>query len=369
MYYALLSSFVFLTYLMGKVRWITDNRNTKIPLYFMITAFAVLLALRPLDFNDTLSYKMIYEELDIHHNYGFDLFGEVLTVEYGFLYFMKFCKFLGFRVEGFFVIYNLIISGITVFAAGKLIDIESDSNYPVNRYELLSLYISYFGTYYLGIAMREGACFGFTFLMIYFLKNKRYLKALTAFACGFLMHRLMIISLVIAVIYFWGDIQFKKRTYFIVWFISGLYILFNTGIYIQNQIANLLLQILPHIGMSAYLGYVKNYFMSQFSFSWVNFILWAYVGILTYLYLKEHRRRAILNIIYSGLIVSNLLYTLKGSCRIYDFFTVFSIVAIVSSEKRIKTENRTSYQSFRSLSIIAIKAVGLFLNYYIVYCY
>lgn len=367
MYYAILSSLVILTYSIGIVKLVKGTMEYKVLLLIFVFTFSLVLAYRPTVFPDTSSYNKIYDEIDIHCDYGFDLFGEYLTVEYGFLYFMKLCKILGLSVNLCYFLFNIITIEITLYATQKIIYLESNRSIVVNQYQLLSLYMSFFGIYYLGIAMREGICLALLFYIIAELKEKKIGRAVIGFMIGYICHRLMVLSVIVILIYFWGDIQFKKKTYWLVWLISGIYILFNTSTRIQSFIASIMTILLPYIRMESFLGYIEDYFGNTFSFSWLNFIVWIYIGLLTILYFRNDYHRSVLNIVYVGLIISLLLYTMQGSSRIYDFFTIFSIISVTISAKKIRHSKKSACRIVNRSIMIAIEVGGLFLNYYIVF--
>ena len=154
---------------------------------------------------------------------------------------------------------------------------------------------------------------------------------------------------------------------FIVWSICGLYLLFNTSTFIQEAFAGILSRILPLIHMESFMYYITDYMQDVFQISKLNIFLWLFVGLLTFYNNKGGNIKCLLNIVYAGLILSILLYTMKGSSRIYDYFTIYSVMIVGCAMSKIRMLNMKLTSLLINFSIFGVMTAKIFLMYIIVF--
>lgn len=341
-YIIIIGIFVFITYFIGGILK-PNSKDEKIVYILMTIIFSLLLAYRPEMVPDTKSYKETFDIIQVGKNYGFNPFGEIYTVEYGFFYLMYLFKTIYNDIHFFYFFFNFIIILIFINSCKYLIS-QLYNIKEISVLTILAIYMAYFGTYYIGIAVREGMTISLLMLCLCKIEKKKYFQVLIIGIIGFLFHRLFVSTIAIFIIWFFGDIKFEKKKYLIVWSVCGGYLFLNNSISIQEKFLGLLWNILPKLGINYYMGYLEDYIISSYKKSFTIILLWLLIGIITIFYNEKHASFKIVNIIYCGLIISILLYTLKGSSRIYDFFTVFTIIPLSFARKKININSASVKQ-------------------------
>ena len=364
MFFLLLGILIFVAYFLGNFNYSKGKREELLIGTIIVIFFSVAMAWRPLEFPDTKSYNEIFQNIDMKKHYGFDPFGEILSVEYGFLYLMKFVKRFTDNVHIFYLCLNLLTCSLFMYGAKRVT--EQVLNIRFHSLALLAVYMAYFGMYYTGIAIRQGLSLSLGICCIPLIKEKKYLKVCILLMLSFLVHRLAITNIGVFIIFIFFHQDFGRKKYFIVWIACGLYLFFNTSIFLQEMFAGLLSRILPLIHMESFLYYITDYMLDVFRISKLNIFLWLFIGILTFYNNKAWDTKCLLNIVYAGLILSILLYTMKGSSRIYDYFTIYSVLIVGGVITKVKKNRMKLTNVLIHFSIIGVLAAKILLMYIIV---
>ncbi len=365
MFLLLLGVLIFISYFLGNFNYSKRKRDELLIGSIIIVCFSVMMAWRPLEFPDTRGYNEIFQRINWKEYYGFDPFGEIFTVEYGFLYFMRFVKQIVNNVHIFYLSLNLLTCFLFMYGAKRVT--EHVLNRRFNYLVVLAVYMSYFGMYYTGIAIRQGLSLSLSVCCIPLIKERKYIKVCILFILSFLIHRLAVVNIGVFFIFIFFNQDFGRKIYFIVWSICGLYLLFNTSTFIQEAFAGILSRILPLIHMESFMYYITDYMQDVFQISKLNIFLWLFVGLLTFYNNKGGNIKCLLNIVYAGLILSILLYTMKGSSRIYDYFTIYSVMIVGCAMSKIRMLNMKLTSLLINFSIFGVMTAKIFLMYIIVF--
>ena len=158
-----------------------DRTLCRIINVILILAFSLIIVFRPDTVPDTMSYIEIFGDIDSNVSYGFDLFGEYDRVEYGFLYLIKFFKYFSHNAVFFFFVVCFISVSITMKGIQMIVRnlTRREMCFPF----VFAVYISYFGIYYNGIAIRQGLAIAFCTLALAFLLNRKYVRLIVDFCC------------------------------------------------------------------------------------------------------------------------------------------------------------------------------------------
>ena len=217
--------------------WKIDRHIKRAITALLILLFSVIIAFRPAYVPDTLGYNEIFDKIVVGKNYGFNIFGEYLTVEYGFLYLMMFFKAIFNNVHVFYFILTYISCLIFAYAVSQLYRrfMKADINLPM----LLGVFFSYYGIYYSGIAIRQGLALSLCLLAFYFFISKKYFRSILFLFVAILVHRLSVLSIVWMLFY----ILFRHKNFSIkfmiavnilclIYYVINLIIGFGGGIYV-----------------------------------------------------------------------------------------------------------------------------------------
>ena len=282
MFFLLLSALIFITYFLAKFNYSNRKRDELLIGAIIVICFSMAMAWRPLYFPDTKGYHEIFRMIDSNKQYGFDPFGEIFTVEYGFLYLMKFVKQFTNNVHIFYFCLNLLTSTLFLYGAKQVT--EQVLNMEFNGLAVLAIYMAYFGMYYTGIAIRQGLSLSLSICCIPLIKKRSYIKVCILLMLSFFIHRLAIINIGVFIIFAFFNQDFGKRKYAIVWMACGVYLLFNTSTWIQELFAGILSKLLPLIHMESFMYYITDYMQDVFQISKLNILIWLF----TYVKLSLH---------------------------------------------------------------------------------
>lgn len=360
--FLIICALIIITYLIGKIR--STRLNSIIGIIMLIT-FSALLAWRPTYFTDTKAYIRIFNQIDINFDYGFNPFGEILGVEYGYLYFMKFIKFFVKDVHLFFFIFNVFVSAIFMIGAKGVI--EGIAKRKFNFAITLAVYMSYFGLYYMGIAIRQGMALSLSILGAALLKKKKYFLSGLALVFAFLFHRIAICSILTYIILYMFNKDYGKRMYLIIWSLCGVYMLFNSNTYLQDFFLKILYHIMSSLHLNSLLFYIMEGAKETFELSVVRVFLWLSIGLyISYSYICKINKM-LLNVVFSGLIVSIVLYTLSGLSRIYDFYIIYSVIIMGCTYRDIPAYRYSVKTAFVDMSIMGIMMANMLLIYRVIF--
>lgn len=370
LFFVFLIAIVLLCFMLGAVAGIKKaDRGIKFFAEFvLITAFSLLIALRPEFIPDVASYNEIFYTVDVNAHYGFDFFGEYLSVEYGFLYLMKIFKIFCQNVYIFYFFLTFIT--VSVFVYGVKGVIYGLTKKHINVPYVMGAYFSYYGIYYNGIAIRQGLALSLCILALYFLIYKKYIRMAVSLVLAFLFHRLSILA--VAVLLFYA--LFKKRGltlkfYTAVCIICLIYYLYTAIMGTGGFIYDVAAQVVKLFGLSeSYLGWLSDYSNIPAHISLTNLFICIQGFVLIYLCRYRKPMKLFCGIYVLGMIISVLFSNMSAACRLYDFFTIYSaiIIAYVLSDiqlikKRIVGGDLNAY-------VVRYNTVNLFLVGVLIVC-
>lgn len=333
----------------------TSNQERKFISIFLVIGFSLLITFRPDNIPDTEIYKQIFYNIKINVSYGFDIFGEAENVEYGFLYLIKIFKFFSNDVRLFFFTVCLLSVSLFLFGIKKIVVKLTglDICVPI----VLAVYISYFGIYYNGIAIRQGLAMALCTLSFAYFLNKKYIRCILFWLLAFICHRLSFILLFILVAY--SILRHFKISGVIYYFIVLLCLmsgLFGIGYLINKNIFWALEAILDWLGLtSSYGHYISNYASQRNGFP-LYLVFYSFCGlIMVYLVNKKRALKNLLNIYLVGIILMNLLVGVETISRGLDYLIVFSLLIIscltaIGKRKVVTMQKNNGYIQYRCSS-------------------
>lgn len=297
----------------------------------LIAAFSAMIAFRPDTVPDTMSYKEIFGRISPNFSYGFDLFGEYDSVEYGFLYLIVFFKYLSNSVTLFF--FMLCFLSVSIVMKGIQMIVENLTRREFCFPFVFAVYISYFGIYYNGIAIRQGLAIAFCTVALAFFLKRKYLLCLVLTFIAFLFHRLSFIAIPIFLLYkLLGKLRISSKTYFICLLVLLVYCFSGLGYYVNKYAFSLLLSILNLIGLGkAYSNYIENFELHIHGFPYrvvlnilLGFLLLVIGG-------REKESKNQFNIYLVGLFALCALFGISAIYRGADYFMFFSVLIVACS--------------------------------------
>lgn len=332
------------------------GKGSKIIYYLFIIGFSLFMAFRSISIPDTNNYILIYKQININHNYGFSLVNEYGTfgIEYGFLWLLWiFKKFISLDYHVMFLSLAFFCTLISVWAISEIIiffeDIHNDTKIKVKRSLVASIYMSYFGLYYSGVAIRSGIALSLILLVINAALHKKYFFAIVMTLLAFSVQRLSIIGVIVFFVLKYMP-KIKKELFVFLWGIIGcLQFIFSVS-GLQKIVKTLLYGIAEKytfLDYSRYLGNVENDSSIYVLAIWcVGFVL----IILTY-HKKELYRY--FNVYLIGMAAIMCLSWVKGYSRLTDFFILMNIPILY------KTYSLSSGRLRIISNIVLLISVGL----------
>jgi hypothetical protein len=327
-----------------RVKIVFSKRNylNQIMKIVFTVIFSAIIAYRPKAVPDTINYTSVYNLIDIHHKYGFDLVGELYNMEYGFFYLMKMFRCFTSNVHLFYFILTLFTTNLTLYSIDKLIKFLFGID--VNFYILYASYISYYGIYYNGIAIRQGLAMALGIMAIYTTVKKKYIMTIFLLLSAFITHRLAITFTVILLVFFiFYNKKISLKYYVGVWILTGLYLLLNHSTSIQLIVESYILKLLRKINIVSYVNWITNNSIS-FNANFYYCYFWMLGGFCLLAIKVYPQIKVLVNIYFAGIIIS--LMSIPGTNRVYDIFSIFSIIIFSTSFSYLK---KSSKDKFRKL--------------------
>ncbi len=308
--------------------WKIDRHIKRAITALLILLFSVIIAFRPAYVPDTLGYNEIFDKIVVGKNYGFNIFGEYLTVEYGFLYLMMFFKAIFNNVHVFYFILTYISCLIFAYAVSQLYRrfMKADINLPM----LLGVFFSYYGIYYSGIAIRQGLALSLCLLAFYFFISKKYFRSILFLFVAILVHRLSVLSIVWMLFY----ILFRHKNFSIkfmiavnilclIYYVINLIIGFGGGIYVVAD------RVLWLVGLhDAFGGWLEDYVNIPVHLSMTNLFVCLQGFLLIYISRNSRELKFFCELYLIGEIISVLFANMYAASRLYDLFTIYSVFII-----------------------------------------
>lgn len=237
-------------------------RRTFASLLFVF--FVIVIAFRPLDSPDTLSYKNIYyssdsilkeiSEVNLFLKYG-NVDG---SVEYGFLFLCSLMLKVFPSYRFFFGIIAAFNAIIISFCLYKLFFKKKEKD---AFFLILALYMCSFGILYSGIAIRAGMGIAIGLISAVFAKNKRVFLCSAFLLLGFCIHRASIIFAFADIILFLSEIKQKNslnKNAINKLIVIEAFLLFVAYILFAFAISQRIEGVLTLVGLQSYLSYFSG---------------------------------------------------------------------------------------------------------------
>lgn len=306
---------------------LSSRKQETILMVLFTFLFSLIMADRSLDIPDTFWYQNSFSELDAHQQYAFSLFQDNYRFgfEYGYIYFMQFFKrFISTDYRVFFFFCSIIISSLFIYSVKNiyiyLVDDDSeDINYPL----LFCIYVSYFGLYYCGMAIRAGLAMGLILLGVVFSLRKKYVPAILLLFVAFTLQRTSVVGvgLLLSILFF--RLKINKRIMMGIWLAIGILIFSGVATRLFSYTSDLLVMLFNRSSLD-YSRYLLR--GGQASEAGIAVFLDWVIGIIILLSIYEDERIArIFNIYLVGFIIIVFTMTIPGFNRISDYFTVVNI--------------------------------------------
>lgn len=292
--------------------------------FILLFLYSLLIAFRPQTVADTKGYNQVFWMIDPSHNYGFRPFEEIFGVEYGFLYFMKWIKWLWDDVHFFYFVLTFTTAALFLYGSKKIL--KGQGIERISEPIILSIYMSYYGTYYSAIAIRQGIALSLGVLALAFLIEKKYLKMTGALVAAFLFHRLAVLNGGVILVFLVLKKEIPYKFYAFLFTLPFLYFLFNTDNWIQRTVLYYVPAILRMLRISNYIGWLEDYTTLEIGLSYTSLYICGVGGLLVLLSLTKPGLKRLLNIYLIGIAVNIVFLIMSGASRVYDFFTIYSVL-------------------------------------------
>ena len=298
---------------------LNKRKQETILMVLLVLVFSLLMAYRSLEIPDTFWYQNSFSELDAHQKYTFSLFQDNYRFgfEYGYIYFMQlFKRFISTDYRAFFFFCSIVISALFIYSVKSIYAyLVNEDNEDVNYPLLFCIYVSYFGLYYCGIAIRAGLAMGLILLGVVFALRKKYIPAVLLLFVAFTLQRTSVVGvgLLISILFF--RLKINKRVMMWIWLVIGVLIF--------SGISDLLVMLFNRSSLD-YSRYLLR--GGQASEAGIAVFLDWIIGIIILLSIYEDERIArIFNIYLVGFVIIVFTMTIPGFNRISDYFTVMNI--------------------------------------------
>lgn len=346
-----------------------SNKYDKNIYFFLFSFLLLLLIFRPETVPDYLSYKNIFETLNISNSYSMNLFTReaVTGVEYGFVYIILIFKFI---FGNNFSLFLLLITGLSICLTveyfykvmKKLSLLNNNLNEYYYKIVILTVLSCYYILNYQAIAIRAGLSFMLGLISFYYFLENKYIISILAVFIGFSLQRMTIIMVPIIALYHFLPVLKNKRHYFYLSiFISLLFVVLDkTGII--NGIFIFLNERARDVFVSLSLGDYVNY-IDSISFSNVldmKRIWMILMNIYISFFVGENvKEKKLMNVVLCGSILIYLTANIIGSARIYDYLCFYSVPLMV---KIWLSNNRNYFESIISHKFLGFKELSLYKN-------
>lgn len=325
----------------------------RVLLLFGLLLLYLAVIFRPPGVADTLNYQEIFIDwVSVDKNYTLSRFDQLFkkdystAIEYGFLYLTQFIKkYISSNVR----VYFGVVAALEFILFGRFC--SQFAGKEINKkIAIVYFVLPYIGYMYLLVTIRAGLAFalvlnGFSATKGWNKKSRKHkngwnvLVAVFFYFAGFIVHRLTIIMLLCEVIYYFIPIL-KKRTYWILWVISGILEFMNSTALQKNIKA-----FLENIGskvtvVSSYTHYFPSEIEGGGGIAFRRIFFWIIAFFVLFFLnkpkesdetfrflnrLKEpNESHRFLNIYMFGLLIMPLLSFVSGASRITDYIMFFA---------------------------------------------
>lgn len=329
MYSIIMLIYIMVLFLFSTTNERINQRSKAITTLFCVAIFSILISLRDQYTPDTSNYISYYIEAGdwIYDTFSFIEKSNYQGLEQGFLWTTVLFKD---TTHSSYIYYFILISFVSIITSiiglvGILKSIYCTSSKKINYILVLLLYLSYYGIYYSGIAMRCGMAIGISLMTIYYLYNGKYARGIIGLLLALSFHNLSILVIPIFVVLKYFP-KISKKALIYTWIVYGILLFTNVSKYITN----ISVQILEFAGNNVllvdYIHYLKNINESVR----LNVLaMWLFIMILLLFFESKYEYTyKFYNVILGWMVVVLLASTINGYNRIADWFLIF-VVPIV----------------------------------------
>lgn len=292
---------------------------------------SIVLAFRPLNLPDISNYKDMWRYISPGKIIGFDFFKrEYITgVEYGFYYLMSFSKvILGSNFRLFLLLFTIVTLHFTVWILYKIaisVGITTKDNKYNEFIVYLTIYFTYFGICYPGIAIRQALAMPLCLAAFYCFFKKNVPLSILIWILSFSVQRMSVVGLLIPAAYFIIPKIKKRKTIYVVMVIAIILVLLSTMTNIMTHLFQMMGGLYQRIfSYLDYTGYVSSVGLE----SGIDRkrLLLLLILIFVLLCVKDYdNTTGLINIFLAGIVLMVLTSNISGSSRIYDYLTVIYV--------------------------------------------
>ncbi len=307
-------------------------RNKKSQLFFsfvLVCIFSIIMAYRGTNIPDTYWYTYSFDNIDVKYDYGFSFIynNGRFGFEYGFLWLIiLFKRYISTNVHVFFWAISVFSSCSIVYGLSKLIDyIHSDTQneYYKNIPVLCTIYFSFFGIYYCGIAVRAGIALGIILIAISKIMDRKYITFLILSIVAFSIHKLSIIGIFIFIALFFIP-KIEKKLLLTFWITIGVLIVAKMSYYFFNYTSKILLFVFSKFPALDYVRFLNKAQESSEAGNAV-FLDWI-IGLLILITIYEIGKiYKLYNAYFCGFVIILFMANIPGFSRVSDFFIIANI--------------------------------------------
>lgn len=337
----MLNSYVFygllIIYCMSLIALSFNSRETikvKYVFLFFIVILATLIAFRPLDISDAYPYyaryhiepagttiSKILSEKSFYRGTGYSMSKPVNLLFY-----------ICYNMKMPYVFLVLMVASIELLICNvysKKILVSEGIKY--NEFLLLAMFIVFYSFRYQFIAFAQGIAMSIGIPLLYYLREKKYLKALLCLLLAVSIHIGALYFFPFVLVYFlFTRIKQKNIVFTLVWGLSGLFEFTRMGNRAGNYFVFAAKIIINRITASneIYEGYA-NAGDGIIAFSLINFLFWLLCGIFALAYCKNDLYWRLLNNLVVAIFVSSILGRWGIVHRFTDISKMFTPILMI----------------------------------------
>lgn len=300
---------------------IRDKRSSIPAVIAYLLLFTLFITFRGTYFPDTKGYIDFYKNVqtttfylssaDLPRNldYGYGVLNQVIKFVFGHQYYFL-----------FFILTSLNLFLIWI-SSKTLLSVQKNTNIRILYGVLFSLYISYYGFLYNGAVLRGGIALSLLFYSYALLIKRKWIWSILVFLLSIQFHSSAILGLIIAIILFL-KIKFKKRIYFSIWLLLGIFYAAKIGSYLVTLFPRVFLFLTKYETLYVFSKWGDNTFLDVITIKYSFKILFFYI--IGGIFLTGHQSSyfyKLLNVYFVGLFIL-VLFPFSYVARVADFFTI-----------------------------------------------
>lgn len=306
-------------------------RNTQL---LLIMILAMMVAVRPLEISDAYPYYARYHvepatttirdilfERSFYRGTGYSMSKPVNLLFY-----------VCFKIKMPYVFFVFIIASVELFLcciyARKLLESEGLKS---NEYFLLAMFIIFYSFRYQFIAFAQGIAMSMGMPLLYYLREKRYGKALLFLLIAVSIHIGALYFLPFIIVYGLSTrIRQKNYVFVSLWGLSGLLEFTILGNKVGNYLVFIAEIIIKRIiATNEIYGAYARAENGTTAFSIANFLLWILCGVLVFAYCENELYWKLLNNIIIAILINSVLGRWTVVHRFTDISKMFIPVIMI----------------------------------------